>query len=126
MVGDPNPVIRTCAKETIAQMGPPTKDNVPIYAVSLREPPPELRIYAAGRLAELGRASKSELVFLRILALDKNAEVQEAAQKATQRIEGEVLASLTAGLKTSHPRCAASRRASWRRWGQLPRSCCPV
>ena len=48
----------------------------------MREPSPELRAYAAAQLAELGQQAKSELVFLRVLALDSHALVQDAAQKA--------------------------------------------
>lgn len=96
---DSDPELRTLAQETLAGMGPATKSDVPVFAAALRDPAPELRIHGAGRLAELGQEAKSELVFLRVLALDDNPQVQDAAQKSVLRIEEYLMASLTKGLQ---------------------------
>ena len=98
-----NAELRPLAQETLTRMGPATKSDLPIYAAALRDPAPELRVYGAGQLAELGQDAKSELVYLRVLALDENPLVGDAAQKAVQRLEDELLANLTKGLQDKSP-----------------------
>ena len=99
LLKDKDVPMRTSAQETLVRMGPPNKADLPIYAAALREQAAEPRVYAAGQLAELGQQAKSELLFLRILSLDDNAEVQEAAKKAVQRIEEDLLGTLLKGLQ---------------------------
>jgi HEAT repeat protein/Ca2+-binding EF-hand superfamily protein len=82
-------------------MGPATKNDLHLYVAALREQSPESRSQAAGRLAELGQDAKSALDFLRVLALDDNDAVRDAAQKAVRRIEADLLAGLTCGLRDS-------------------------
>jgi HEAT repeat protein len=107
---------RTLAQGTLARMGPASPDDVPVYGAALRDPAPELRICAAGRLGELGLAAKKELVFLRVLSLDENEPVREAAQKAVQHIEEELLESLTKELKDPS---AAVRGKAARQLGEM-------
>jgi len=95
----PDPELRGRAQETLRRLGPATPADVPAYAAALRDASPELRIYAAEQLAGLGQQAKSELVFLRVLSLDENPSVQEAARKAVTRIEEDLLASLVKGLR---------------------------
>ncbi|HWY88978.1 MAG TPA: HEAT repeat domain-containing protein [Gemmataceae bacterium] len=86
-------------KDPLTRVGPVTKNDLPIYAAALRESSPESRAHAAGRLADLGQEAKSELSFLRVLALDESDVVRDAAQKAVLRIEADLVAGLTRGLK---------------------------
>jgi HEAT repeat protein len=89
----------TEAADALAGMGPADKDDLPIYGAALRNSSPEVRAFAAKRLGELGQQAKGELVYLRVLAQDDNAQVHEAADKAVLRIEEELLVSLTKGLR---------------------------
>ena len=99
LVKDPDADLRTLAQEAIARMGPPTKDDVPIYAAALRNSAPELCIYTAGQLGALGRHAQSELVYLRVLTLDSDTAIQDAAQSAVLRIEADSLPGLAKGLQ---------------------------
>ena len=100
LIKAPDVEVRTLAQETIARMGPPTKDDVPIYAAALRDSAPEVCIFAADQLGALGRhAPQSELVFLRVLTLDTDTAIREAATAAVLRIEANLLPSLIQGLR---------------------------
>jgi HEAT repeat protein len=111
LVKAPDVEVRTLAQETIARMGPPTKDDVPIYAAALRDSAPEVCIVAAGQLGALGRYAQSELVFLRVLTLDMDTAIRESATAAVLRIEADLLPTLTQGLqdKSVSERCRCAR-----------------
>src|SRR5262249_361346 len=91
--------------DVLTRLGPANKDDVPVYAAALRERspererPPEVFIYAASQLAALGQHASSELIYLRVLSLDESDAIKEAAQKAVQWIEEEILPGLTPGLQ---------------------------
>ncbi len=96
---DPDAEMRNQARETLSRMGPAKTADVPVFAASLRDASPELRIFAAGELGGLGRQAKSQLLFLRVQCLDADAKVQEAARAAVTRIEGDLIGSLIRGLQ---------------------------
>jgi HEAT repeat protein len=98
-LADPDRETRSLAAEVLAAMGPADKDDVAIYGAALRSSLPDVRAYAAKRLGELGQQAKDELVYLRVLALEDNKVVQEAAEKAVQRIEEPLLATFIKGLR---------------------------
>jgi HEAT repeat protein len=102
MVGldDQDAEIRARTKDVLTRLGPANKDDVAVYAAALRERSPEVFIYAASQLAALGQHASSELIYLRVLSLDESDAIKkEAAQKAVQRIEEEILPGLTQGLQ---------------------------
>jgi len=98
-LADPDPDLRILAQQALTPMGPPNKNDETIYAAALRVRSPEVRAYAAGQLAQLGQQAKSELVFLRVLLLDDDDLVKDAAQKAVLRIEADLLAGLIQNLQ---------------------------
>jgi hypothetical protein len=81
-------------------------EDVPAYAADLRDSSTEVRVYAAGKLAEMGLQARGEREYLRVLTLDENSQVQEAARKALARIDGLIVGDLTKDLKA---RDAATR-----------------
>ncbi len=101
-VKDPDAAVRDQASAAIAGLKA-TPAELPLLRAALRDPSPALRGVAAGALGDLGQQAKGELVFLRVMTLEENASVKEAAQKAVERVEADLLATLVQSLQDKAP-----------------------
>jgi HEAT repeat protein len=101
-VKDQDAAVRDQASATIAGLKA-TSAELPMLRAALRDPSPALRGVAAGALGDLGQQAKGELVFLRVMTLDENVSVKEAAQKAVERVEADLLATLVQSLQDKAP-----------------------
>ncbi len=98
-VGDADESVGKLAREVVAKLGPARPEEIPIYGSALRDPAVEVRLLATHVLGQSGSLAKAEIGFLRVLSIDSDPQVQEAAKKAVRRIEDEVLGSLIAALQ---------------------------
>ncbi len=104
----------------------PTPAELPVLRTALRDPSPELRIAASRALADRGQEAKSELVFLRVLTLDEDASVKEAAQKAVERVEEDLLGILVKSLQDKAPQVRSKAAQELAEMGENAKAALPT
>jgi HEAT repeat protein/Ca2+-binding EF-hand superfamily protein len=103
LLDDPDGEFRNQVRDTLAKLGPPLPDQLPLYATALRASPPAARLHAIRTIGVFGQQAKGELVLLRAMTLDDDPIVAESAEKAVATIQEDWMKSLLASLHDNAP-----------------------